>query len=517
MGGSGRLTGRRRRTARRWLAAPVAVLLLAGCGSTVQPVAGTGAESQLQGEDLSVNPSGSAAQAGTDGSQIAGPAGSGTLPGQVGSEAGTGDAATADGAIPGGSVTAGGGTTTLGPGITATTISMGLEYSSQAAQESKAIGASGATPKYDPRDVINTIMNYANTHGGFAGRKLQPIWYDVNNNSPREVEDQAACSTFTEDHKVFAMVGSSDILRACAEKAGAISMVDPATVASTYQRFPHFIAPYNIRLDRLAVATANGLFHAHYFTGRLGLVTWDDNNYKYAMTHGYLPTLASHDIKPAVEPVYITVPQQVGALGDMSAAVSSAITKFKAEGIDHVIVQDGPAGVFGGTGLTLSWMENAESQRYFPRYGQNSGNSPGWSLLPSDQQDRAIAIVSADFDPSYDAGWRTNKARDRCYSILAKAGYPIPQDGPNNDEGVASQACDQVFFLQRVINSLGATLTNTAFIQQAAQIGSSFENATVYGTNLFPGRRDGLALFRTAQYDAGCKCLRYSSKPFRPE
>ena len=78
--------------------------------------------------------------------------------------------------------------------------------------------------------------------------------------------------------------------------------------------------------------------------------------------------------------------------GDTSSAISSAVTKFRAEGIDHVIVQDGPAGVFGDTGLTLEWMNQAKSQRWYPRYGQNASNAPGWSVLPSDQMDHAIAI-----------------------------------------------------------------------------------------------------------------------------
>ena len=213
----------------------------------------------------------------------------------------------------------------------------------------------------------------------------------------------------------------------------------------------------------------------------------------------------------------VAVPQQVGALGDMSASVSSAVAKFKSLGIDHVIIQDGPAGVFGGTGLTLEWMETAESQHYYPRYGQNSDNAPGWSVLPSDQQDKAVAVLSGDFDPSYDAGWHPNRTREKCYKIEADGGYPVKTDGPNNDEGVASQACDQIFFLQRVINSLGSVLTADNFIQAAARIGTSFPNATVYGTNLFPGRRDGLDKVRTAVYYASCKCLRFRTPPFQPD
>ena len=68
-----------------------------------------------------------------------------------------------------------------------------------------------------------------------------------------------------------------------------------------------------------------------------------------------------------------------------------------------------------------------------------------------------------------------------------------------------------------VINSLSSVLTADNFIQAAARIGTSFPNATVYGTNLFPGRRDGLDKVRTAVYYASCKCLRFRTPPFQPD
>src|SRR5207302_328230 len=91
----------------------------------------------------------------------------------------------------------------LGPGITPTTIYFGAEYSSRASTESKAIGASGAATSYDFRDIVNTIVHYANLHGGFASRKLQVIYHDVNDNNNRDIEDQSACSDVTHRAKVY--------------------------------------------------------------------------------------------------------------------------------------------------------------------------------------------------------------------------------------------------------------------------------------------------------------------------
>jgi len=258
----------------------------------------------------------------------------------------------------------------------------------------------------------------------------------------------------------------------------------------------------------------NGLSNAGYFGGKLGMVTWDDPEYRYTMTQGYFPTLAAHGITPT-DTVYISVPQQVGALGDMSSAVSSAVTKFKAEGIDHVIIQDGHAGVWAGTGLTLEWMNQAKSQQYYPRYGQNASNSPGWSGLPADQMDQAVAIDFGDYDPKMDAGWHTNASRDPCFKIEADAGMPV-QSSNANDEGLAAQACDFVFFLQRVINSL-STISADSFMQAVGGLGTAFQPALTYGTKFGPGQHDAGAMVRTEDYSAACQCLTYRGPPFYPD
>jgi hypothetical protein len=284
-----------------------------------------------------------------------------------------------------------------------------------------------------------------------------------------------------------------------------------ADIQSTFDRFPHFVDPYVTRLDRLGPVTVNGLYSAGYFTGKLGLVTWDDPNYRYTAEHGYIPALAAHGITLR-DKAYIVVPQQIGALGDMTAAVSSAITKFRSEGIDHVIIQDGHAGVWAGTGLTLEWMDQAKSQGYYPRYGENADNSPGANILPSDEQNNLLAITDGDIDASYDAGWHLNSARVKCFQIQAAAGMPVSSSNLN-DEGLAAQACDSVFFMQRVINSL-SVLSNDAYMQGVSAVGKSFASSVVYGINLFPGRRDGADMERTAQYFSSCTCLKYGGAPY---
>jgi hypothetical protein len=495
----------------------LAAALAAGCGSTAQQTTSTLAPGDtglaspgaIGGDSgLSVPPAASGASgltaAGTTGTT--GTTAGGTTTGTTGT--GTSSA--------NGAVTSGGtGDTTAanGPGITDTTMYYGDFYSSSLAAVDTAIGASGAAPSYDNRDVTNAIVNYANKNGGFAGRPLKVLFYDLNLANPRPSEDAAACAKWTQDNKVFAMNGQTEDYRACAEKAGAISLISGNEVASTFKKYPHFVDPITIRLDRLGPVTVGGLYQAHYFSGKLGLITWDDPNYRFAMTHGYLPALASHGIKPATDPIYVSVTQDANSVAELAAQMRSAVAKFKALGIDHVIIQDGTAGVWAGGGLTLEFMNNAKSQDYYPRYGANSANIPGSPQLPADEMDHEIAIMDVDYKPEHDAGWHLNPQRQLCFKIESDAGLPPKNE---NDEAIASGTCDAIFFLQTLVNAV-PYITSDSLINEVAKLGTSFKTAFVYGSNLFPGRRDGSDKIRQAEYFQSCKCLKYNGPPVQPD
>lgn len=494
----------------------VTAALAIGCGSTAQPTASTLAPGQpvtgttgtTSGDSGLSVPS---TAAGAGGLTAAGTTGTtGTTATGTTTTTGGGTTSTTTGTQSGGS---GSTTSATGPGITPTTIYYGDIYSSQLAAADTAIGASGDAPSYDTRDVENAVVDYANKNGGFAGRKLSVVYYDLKLSNPRPSEDQAACSKWTQDNKVFAMYGATDIYRECAEKAGAMSILSGNEVASTFQKYPHFVDPISIRLDRLGPVTVGGLYRAHYFTGKLGLITWDDPNYRFAMTNGYLPALSSHGIQPATPPVYVPVTQDVNSVAELAAQMRSTVAKFKALGINHVIIQDGPAGVWAGGGLTLEFMNNAKSQNYYPRYGENAYNIPGSSQLPADEQNHELAILDSDSKPSDDDGWHQNAQRQKCFKIESDAGLPPKNE---NDQSLAAQYCDVIFFLQRLINSVSVLNADTV-INQVATLGTSFKPAYVYGTNLFPGRRDGSDKVRQAEFFQSCNCLKYSGPPYQPD
>jgi len=260
----------------------------------------------------------------------------------------------------------------------------------------------------------------------------------------------------------------------------------------------------------------SGLARQAYFkpttewaAGKVGLVTWDNPSYR-AGAQGYLSALKKLGLSAATS--YVQIPQTVGNIGDSSAAVSSAVLKFRSAGIDHVLIQDGPAGVFGLGGLTLLFLQNAKSQRYYPRYGFNANNVPGYSVYPADEQHGMLAVDYGDYMPDQDAGITPNAARTRCLAIMKKYGVTA------NDQttyATAGAACDSVWFIEAVLRR-APQLTLRGAITAAEGLGASYTSPLVYGTRFGPGRHDGADRARNEKYDDACSCMRYSSAPYAP-
>jgi hypothetical protein len=246
-------------------------------------------------------------------------------------------------------------------------------------------------------------------------------------------------------------------------------------------------------------------------TGKIGLITWDNNEYIYAMKHGWLPALHAAGLKEA-DVRYVAVPQSDTSLADASAAISSAVLAFRQQGIDHVFISDGPAGIFVGTGLTLLFLQNAKSQQYYPRYGFNTNNSPGWSNHPSDEEVGMLAVDSYDTKQVADQGIALNPARERCWALMRKHGLKV---GDEQTQLLAIGACDIAWFAEAVLKrTQGAGLPD--MIAAAESLGTSYASPYVYGTRLGPGQHDGAALFRNSRFDEACSCMRYTSKPYEP-
>ena len=525
------------------LVAAAALLATAACGSTV-PQSGQsvlsgdqqvpGAVDQglapAEADGLALGPvdaSGGTPDAAAQADPFAGGSGAGSVDSSgggstvAGGSAG-GSAQQAQPPAPGaGGATTGsavGGSFAAGPGVTDKTIAIGLPYCGDCAAADAAIGAGGENPG-DTRRYYQAALDEVNGRGGVLGRKLVPVWHEISASDSVDVSAQEMCETFTKDNKVAAIQFRGEIIYECAKKAGIIALGNGGS-GPTFARYPNLIAHNTIRLERLGAATVKGMVAADWHkpstkwpTGKIGLVTWQDNEYEFAMKKGWLPALRESGLKET-DVRYIAVPQSDKSLADSSSAINSAVLAFREQGIDHVFLADGPAGIFRGGGLTLQFLNAARSQRYFPRYGFNGANAPGDPALPADQQVGMIAINSNDFQKSNDEGIAVNPQRERCYALMKKKNLKATDGGRTGL--VAVQACDLAWFVEAVFKRATRGTTLPDVIAAAESVGTSYRSPVTYGNKLGPGRHDGVSYFRNARFEEACSCMKYTSKPYEP-
>lgn len=527
------MTSPARRPAGVALLAAGALLMTAACGSTVQ----SSGDALLGGQAGAVQQG--LAPGGTDGltttvpgtstdgtvTSGTGSSGSGTVTGPGTTSGTTGGTATGPGTTSGttsGSGTAagaaGGKPVLQGPGVSDTEIKLGLPYCSDCAAANAAVGAGGEDPG-DTRRYYQAVLDEVNARGGVLGRKLVPVYHEISASQNIDASSQAMCETFTKDNKVLIIFMRGEIVYECAKKAGAL-VGGSGGSGPIFERYPNMFAPATIRLERLGAVTVKAMVKAGWQkpepkwpTGKIGLITWDNNDYRYSMEKGWLAALHGAGLKEA-DVRYVAVPQSDKSLADASAAISSAVLSFREKGIDHVFISDGPAGIFTGTGLTLMFLQNAKSQQYYPRYGFNSNNSPGWANLPADQQSGMLAVDSFDTERVNDEGIALNPQRERCWALIKKRGLKATDAQPTGNTAIA--ACETVWFTEALLRRAAGATSLGQLIAAGESLGTSYRSPYTYGSRLAQGQHDGVALFRNARFDDGCACMKYSSAPFEP-
>ena len=512
-----------------------ALLMTAACGSTVQPsgdaLLGAGQGGAVQqglapgGTDGlgTTQPGTSADGMVTSGSGSSGGGtvtGPGTTSGSAGG-AGTSGPSTSGGTTGGTSTAAGsaGGKPVLeGPGVSATEIRLGIPYCGDCAQANAALGAGGEDPG-DTQLYYKAVIDEVNARGGVLGRKLVPVFKEMSASQNIDAASQAMCEAFTKDDKVLIIFMQGEIVYECAKKAG--SLVNGAGGSGpVFERYPNMFAPATIRLERLGAVTVKAMVKAGWHkpepkwpTGKIGLITWDNNDYRYSMEKGWLAALRGAGLKET-DVRYVAVPQSDKSLADASAAISSAVLAFRDQDIDHVFIADGPAGIFTGVGLTLMFLNTAKSQGYYPRYGFNTNNSPGWENLPADQQSGMLAVDSFDTERINDEGIALNPQRERCWKLITSKGLKATDAQPTGNTAIA--ACEAIWFTEALVNRAAGATTLPQLIVAGESLGSSYRSPYTYGTRLAKGQHDGVALFRNSRFDDGCACMKYSSEPYEP-
>ncbi|HVE97612.1 MAG TPA: ABC transporter substrate-binding protein [Mycobacteriales bacterium] len=501
-------------------------LAVAGCGSTAAPraqdsVLGPGGLVTAP-DGTVVTPEGAVVEGGAaaegDLGVPAAAAGSSSTSGSTGSGGSSGGGSTggSSGASTGGSTggSAGSGGSTVaggphGPGVTATTIKVGILSYEDPNAGNNAAGITTADV-HELDKMYAALIDDLNKRGGMAGRKVQLVVHKVDSGSGTfDQIQQGVCEKFARDDPVFATwspLGDNAI--ACFERAGITSIGSGhgGYGLKQYARYPHLITPGAFSQEHQMLNTANGL-HAQGWLGgwshvtgapaegtppHVGIVTFDLPDARNAAENYSKPAFARAGVKQ-MQVFYIRPNLQDG-----QADAAAAVLKFKSEGVTHVTFLDNTGGI-----LATVFAANANSQGYFPRYGCDSGscNQIVAEQMPQSSLRGAVLVGWSPLNDVPASKDHVLPARARCEKIMTDHDM-APYS--RNDQNVMANVCDSVWFLEAALNAAGPRLTNDTAIAGAIRIGRSFTSPATFAVEVTPRKHAGADAYRYAEWDPTC-------------
>jgi hypothetical protein len=457
------------------------------------------------------------------GNVSSGSVGSGNLPGNLsGSGVGTrGDAAGQPTAV--GGTAPSDDTTTLPPpgtsgrGFTATEIRIGYLTWNDVSRAG-AVGGFANANYGDQEGVAKAIANDINKHGGIAGRKVVVVFHDYSTNDVLvngQEGDQKACTHLTEDNPVFAVVGvtgiMTDVLPACLKQHRTPLIAD---TANTYARsiytkyFPYFVDTASPMLEQFLPAWISSADRLRYFSPwdttrgqpgklpvKIGILT-SDNEYG---------TLFDRIVRQQLAKTGRTATTTFKLGNPLDASqVSSAVLRFKSQGVTHVI----PDGL-----MLLLFPQGAESQQYRPRYLLSTAEAPSFmeANTPPAQFNGAIG---SGWGPGHDVDTHNappdiSPAETHCRAVMRNAGLDVTN---RNAYSLMTLACDGFEMLRRTLPSSPSPERLWPRVKAMRTMPAAGTFALDFAGDL----PTGVHALRDLAYKRSCSCFYYMNNINRP-
>lgn len=496
----------------------VAVVGLSACGSTVQ-TSGTTAlpgadglstaapgQGQEPNADLGLPDGGGAGGQATTGSGGADSAPS--VPGAGGPAQTVGT-----GSIPGSSGTTG--TTGTSQSLTKVTspLPLGILDLGSPNGAASALGA-GYSTTTSASDVTKALVRYYNKHGGISGRKIAPVEYTIQVTSGNfQTEMQAACASFTQDHKVAATVsvlanGYYSSYEQCLTKAGVVDFAGPTGSADERDlaAFPGFVSVSSPSTNRRFTQMMTRFSASGYLTpkNKVGIIV-EDCPYN---VRAYNETIA-----PLAKRLSLSVLKReiscINGFADAGAAISAfsnAVLPFRTAGIDRVMFVSN----YEGVGL-FGFENNANSQGYAPSYLLTS-TSGGSALAGQFNDSQLHRMRGVGWSPVLDVAKRVQASptTKRCRAMLASEGITPA----SKSDDLIDIICDQFFLLEATLKATGGRSGRHDLLSGLRTLKTGYVSAfSLSGATDFSTRRDGPTRFAIWGYSNRCKCMDYLTSP----
>jgi hypothetical protein len=376
------------------------------------------------------------------------------------------------------------------PGVTATTIRVGVPYVDVAAV--KAVGVDidwGSVP-----DAFNAIIDNINAHGGINGRKIVPYIVPVDPTSTAPAA--TACTELTEDDTVFVAIGP--LMATCYLQHNTpvvASIYASGNSPSVAQDFT--TTPPNSAFDpvELSVYDKQGVFK-HKKVALFGGIPGDQA--EVASVQSDLAKLHVPVVTTAVD----SAPQ--GDIAAENGEVQVIAQKFQSDGINEVVA------VGDGSAIWPEGLSSIQSTYNPPWVATNEADFTGAVGGSYNPVYLSNVVTSSPLTPP-PAIWN-NAGTQQCVHIIKKA---YPSDGirafnaslPESEATWMSVelACTDMALFADIAKAAGKNLT----VQSFDHAGYGLKNLALPGANapvsFGPGRPYALGPVYMVHYDTATK------------
>jgi hypothetical protein len=359
----------------------------------------------------------------------------------------------------------------------------------------------------DPKTQVSIVVAEINKNGGIGGRKVVPVFgvFNLSDTATFATAMQAICTQWTQDHHVSAAINSNlyntmDELDACLKKAG-VPLISMREYPDNTALYPNVFNSAFLNLERMSPVLVDGLKAQGFFGSRpkIGLLANDIPWFRQAVDRWLKPARKRHGYQ--IDQVYWAAQG-----GNFATQIQSAELQFQGNGVTHVMFLWPSGGAF-------FFLQYAESQRYYPKYGLSSLDAPGGLLQgvdPNSQLANAYGVgwnPVVDVDLAHDPGG--NPSTIACQKILAKGGAPADtRANQRNSYGY----CDGLWILQRAAALKG---TSPAQLLAGIPLVGSFRSPYSFGNRFAVGLHDAPSAVRNLRFSTTCNCFAYTG-PVRP-
>lgn len=384
------------------------------------------------------------------------------------------------------------------PGVTSSTIQVGLPYLDLAALQ--AIGLNINQGSYP--EAFTALIDNLNAQGGINGRKIVLSQASVNPTST--ASSASACTQLVQDDKVFVAFGP--LYPLCYQQAGVATINGTMGGTLSPSVAPNFtLTPPAVAFDplQIAVFTKEGIFKGK----KVGVISASVDQAEVPVVLAALKKQHADVVQSAVD----SAPQNDTAASDQQIQVISQ--RFKTDGVNVVV------GVGTGASAWLTGVNGIQST-YAPRIVATSYSDFAGTVSAKGGDDPTYlqGAITATAIPSQQVFWN-DPAVQACVRIIKKA-YPSTVIG--NPIGAAANApttwvaaentCQDTALFTAIAKAAGKNLTARSF----AQAGFGLHDVSIPGMGgpvSFDGHPYATGPVYLVTYDTSSQQMVTASKP----